>query len=186
MAKIRLLEGHRDRLRYFAKEIVQPRAELKALTKAYDKAAPIVKKIVETKYPPTDMATLTKYQLSERDDCVKLQLTAGGVDEFQFKDTDAPVVPGGYSCRTRIYLADEKATAAVQIWIAARDAYETERKKRIADYYALIAAARTTEDLITVWPEARDHLPKGQEVVAVNNDVLARIAADLKERAKAA
>lgn len=182
MAKTRMTEGQRRRFRDLAEKLVKPTAQFNALTKAYEKAAPRVRKCVEAKYPPKDMDICKKYNVAFGDDCVKLQLTSGGVNRFTFTDGEGPVVAGG----CQIYLADEATTNAFESWRQAAEAYETERVARLRAYHAVIAAAQFVEEVIEVWPEVAAHIPKRQELIAVNDEVLAQIRADQRERAKAA
>jgi len=55
MAKRRLLQWMRDRLSSYAEKNVAPATETKALTAAFKKAEPLVRKVVEAKFKPADL-----------------------------------------------------------------------------------------------------------------------------------
>jgi hypothetical protein len=180
--KRRMSDDIRYRLRGLADQLVKPIRLAEALEAAYKKAAPVVRKVVEAKYPPKDMRILAKYEAAGPDKCVKVQLANGTVEKFDFTD-DAPFVVSSY-CSNRMYLAGD-ASGAIEDWAAARDKFNEERKRRLADYNSLILTAKYVEEITGVWPEAEKLLPKRQELVALNDDVLARIKRDIAERSRA-
>ncbi len=58
------------------------------------------------------------------DDCIKLQLTAGGVVQFTFNKGTGPLtVKKTY--HNMVYMADEETTNACQSWIEADHKYKT-------------------------------------------------------------
>lgn len=182
MAKRRLTQWMREKLISYATETVKPAAETKALDAAYKKAAPLVRKIVEAKYKPADMAICAKYELTQPDACIRLQLANGAVQEFEFVEDDGiPIVTRG-SCYSRMYVADEKASAAIDAWAAARDAFKAEAKKRIAAYTALVQGSSTVEDVQAVWPEVSSLLPADNALIALGPAEMDILAADQKER----
>jgi hypothetical protein len=191
MATTKLLQSHRDFLHSLAKEQVKCPAEEMADKAAYAKAAPMVRKIVETKYPPKDMKLLRKYQVASGDKCVRLQLTAGGVEEFCFRDTDKaewPLRPSGYGCISHIYAADEKASEAVGAHLLAVGAFKKAMAAKLADYGALINHSTTLEQVEAVWPAAAALRPRLNRAVPVilSDEVIARIKADAAPLKKAA
>ena len=182
MAKRKLLMWMREKLIAHATNSVSPAKEAKALAAAYKKAEPLVRKIVEAKYKPADMAVCAKYGLTKPDACIRVQYPSGAVQQFDFAGTDnAPVVVGS-NCYSRMFLADEKTASAVEGWVAARDAFKAEAKKRIQAYTALVHASTSVEDVIAAWPEVAGLLPAASDLIPINPEQIAILQADLKER----
>lgn len=182
MAKRRLTQAMRDRLVLYAQKNVAPAQETKALAAAYKKAEPLVRKIVEAKYKPADMVVCAKYELTRPDACVRFQLPNSVVTEFSFEsEAVAPIVVGN-NCYSRMYLADEKAAAAIEAWVSARDALKVEFKKRVEAYHALAAGSTYVEDVVAVWPEVADLFPADNALIALGPDQIALVRADIQER----
>lgn len=175
-------EWMRDKLRAHITGAIKPAKEQKALDVAYKALAPLVMKIVTTKYPPKDMKICERYGVAAIDDCVMLQLTAGGVDRFTFSAGEGPLVAQDRGCRNRIYLADEETTQAFNAWSKSRDALREEVRKRYDAYAALIKAANTVEDVIAIWPEAATILPPEALPVALGPKEIELLKADQAER----
>jgi hypothetical protein len=93
MASTRLTNNHRDVLKALVTRIVDCPIEIKAEAAAYAKAAPMVRKIVEMKYPAAEMKVLDKYRCALLDECVRIQHPDGSVQQFTFRKGDAPNVP---------------------------------------------------------------------------------------------
>lgn len=188
MAKIRLNDGYRCFLSDLAKQVAKCPAEEKAENDAYKPAAKAVHAIVVARYPVKDMAVLQRYQAAEPDTCIRLQLAAGGVHEFKFRDGDAiPLAPGG-RCYSRMYQADADATKIIEIYNRAHDAHKKARKSKLADYEALIKGATTLEEVEEVWPEAsalRSRAGRALPMV-LSDEVIARIKADAAARLRQA
>lgn len=185
----RLNQEHREALYDLARRVVDCPDEAKAEDAAYKKAAPLVRKCVEVKYPAADMAVLSKYDLVRRDHCIQLQLTAGGVEEFEFRhDEPPPVVASRGSCYGRIHPADEKTTAAVSAWKLAKDANEKARDKKLEQYRAFVRSATTFEQVLEVWPEASALTPNIARnlPVAVSVETIDAIKADSARRIRQA
>jgi len=182
MSKTRMNEGLRDVLKALAVKVITCPKEQAAEEKAYAKAAPLVLATVQKKYPPRDMRVLAKYDKASHDDCIKLQLGAGGVEQFDFRKEKGPIVAyKTYS--SPIYAADSKTTDAVSEWCAARDALKAAQKSKQDDYAALIMSATHLDDIIEVWPEAEQFRPKqGRALIPMSPDVLKRIRADVALR----
>ena len=182
MAKRPLRQWMREKLISFAKESVAPVAEQKALNAAYKKAEPLVRKLVEAKYKPADMAVCAKYSLTRPDACIRVQFANGGVEQFNFATEEvAPIVVKG-DCYSRMYLADERVSAAVEAWVSARDAFKKETAKRIEAYRALVLGSNTVEDVLAVWPEVAHLLPADNALIALGPEQMAIIEADKRER----
>ncbi len=184
MSSIKINQDDRVFLRDFARSSIQCPAEEKADKEAYAKAAPLVRRLVEDRYSPKDMKLLAKYEQARNDNCIRLNLTAGGVVEFQFRDPDkGPLVPGprGYGCTNRIYAAGQHETDAISASLAASAAVQKARSAKLADYNALISASYTLEQIEEVWPAAGAALRprKGRALpVILSDEVVARIKAD--------
>jgi hypothetical protein len=182
MAKRRLLKWMQDKLIAHATNTVAPAKEAKALTAAYRKAEPLVRKVVEAKYKPADMAICEKYNLTRRDACVRVQFPSGGVEQFTFTEAEtAPLVTEG-SCYSRMYTCDEKTAAAIEAWVVARDAFKAEATKRINAYRALVLASANVEDVVAAWPEVANLLPAPNDLIAFDPEQIAILQADQRER----
>lgn len=185
MAKVRLTQAARTRLISLSHELVQCSAEQTAVDAAYKKAAPLVRKAVEAKYPPRDMRILVKYEKAAIDDCIKLQLTAGGVNMFCFAEGKGPLA-AETTYNGTVYQADEEMTSAFAEWKAATEALDAARSQKLGDYKALINSARTLEDVTEIWPEAeqiRSSL-RSTALTVLTPAVIERIKADVATRAQ--
>lgn len=182
MAKRRMLQWMRDRLISHADKVVLPAIEKKALDAAYKKAVPRVVAVVEKKFPPADMKILMKWGCTTDCGAAKVQYPTGVVTEFKFQDGDKPQCVGGYEYRNQMYLVDATTAAAVDAWRAAHEAFETERKRRLVAYGALINGASNVEDLTDVWPEAKGILPLGSPPIPLGPEQIALVKSDMKER----
>lgn len=187
MTKTRLNQRMRDVLGAHARKLVSCPKEKAAADESYKATADAVRKLIEARFPPKDMAVLKRYDVGRADPCIRLQLTNGTFYVWQFRpECGVPVQPG-QNCKT--HLADEAVTAAVQNDIKAGDDLKVALEKKLADYYSLIAAATTFEAVCEVWPEAeqvRSQCGATAIVIAVTPDVVARIRADVAGRAEAA
>jgi hypothetical protein len=185
MASTKLLQSHRDFLNGLARESVKCPAEEMADKVAYAKAAPLVRKIVEAKYPPKDMKLLAKYEVAEQDHCIRLQLTSGGITQFTFRGDDAPMRPTGYDCGRHIYATGEDATSAVLTSATAEEAFKKAKATKLSDYNALIAHSTNLEQIESVWPAATALRARFNRSVPVilSDDVVARIRADVAKAA---
>lgn len=182
MAKRPLRQWMREKLIAHATKNVSPVKEAKALASAYKKAEPLVRKIVEAKFKPDDMLICSKYGLTQRDTCIRVQFPNGAVQQFDFTDKNtAPIVAHG-SCYNRMYLADEKSANAIETWVTARDTFKTEAKRRIQAYTALVQASGSVDDVIKAWPEAADLIPPASEMIPINPEQIAILQADMRER----
>jgi hypothetical protein len=177
-----MLQWMRERLKHHADKVVVPIKEKKMLEVAYKRALPRVTAVVEKKFPPAEMKILRKWQCTSECKKAKVQYPTGVVCEFTFEDGDQPTKVGGYEYRDQMYLVDAGDAAAIDAWQTAKEAYETERKKRLIAYKALIDGASTVEDLTDVWPEAKGILPAGSPPIPLGPEQIALVRADLKER----
>jgi len=192
MAKQMILRiAHREALKKLRDTVVRCLTEEAAVKDAYRKAAPLVRKTVEAEYPPKDMRVLKKYEKADVDDCIKLRMAYGAVQDviFNFDDGTGPLaVKATYS--GKFYLADEETTAAVAAWREAVEIRDKTLRQKKHDYATLINAARTLEEVEVLWPEAsqiREAFAKNQvALMALTPTVIQRIKADVAERATTA
>jgi hypothetical protein len=125
------------------------------------------------------MDVLRKHKVAQRDNCIRLTLTAGGVVEFKFSDADAPWTPAS-GCNKRIYAVDERTTDAVEDWLAAADAFKKAMEQKRDDYRALIDGSTYLEEIESVWPGAsviRQRIVLNLPAT-LTEDAVARIRAD--------
>lgn len=181
LAKRKLLQWMRERLTSHAGKVVLPAREKKALDAAYTKASALVLATVAKRYPLADMKVLERYEAGSKQSDIKLQFPNGVVTQFTFDDGAGPYTPS-ISYSGRMFLADASTAAAIDRWEAARGEYTEERKKRLAAYTALIAGADYIEDIIALWPEAKDILPAGSPPIPLGPEQIALVKADMKER----
>lgn len=184
MARVTRLTQHmRKQLKALARDLVKTPAEDKAVKAAYKAAAPLVTAAVHVKYPPRDMAVLLKYEKATVDDCIKLQLSAGGIQVFNFAEKKGPLV-AHETWQGVVYAADEQQTAAVLAWVEARDKQKAAYEAKVADYDKLINFARTLDEIEAVWPEASQVRAQNESVapVVLPEEVVKRIKADVATR----
>ena len=182
-----LRNAHREALKNLRNTVVQCITEDAAVKDAYRKAAPLVRKVVESEYPPRDMKVLTKYEAAEQDDCIKLRMAHGAVQDvmFNFDEGTGPVVVKK-TYHGKFFLADEATTDAVAAWKTAIEKRDKTLQQKRSDYGTLINAARTLEEVETLWPEAsqiREAFNKNQvALLALTPTVIQRIKMDVAER----
>lgn len=185
MAKTRMANWMRDKLREHAKKVVHPAAEKAALDKTYRAALPAVLALVHERYPARDMKILERYQVTSQVSKVKLQAEDGSVEEFIFEEADRPRQPNNYRSGG-FYLAAVKTAALLQAWSASKASYDAELARRLTAYRALIDGSFYVDDLIDVWPEAVTVIPKAHLPLAFGPEQIAIVKRDLHERKKAA
>lgn len=182
--KIKLNDNTRSRLRSMVRELVTAPFEADLITFAYARAVPLVQAAIKERYPQKDMKVLEKYQMARKDVCVRVNFTAGGVNEFNFHENDSLLTPGRehyYDCQNRIYNIDELTTEAVADWLKAVEDHKKTIDKKQSDYIALINCSVTLEEVEAIWPrasEVRQAINKTLPVL-LSNDVIDRIKADV-------
>lgn len=186
MAKTRLTKYHRSYLNGLVSRIVDC-PDLRAVLDAkYEIAAPLVRAIVEATFPPRDMKVCKRYAVAFIDDCIKLRFPGENIEMFNFAAETGPLVTKK-TYNGQIYDAGPNDASAVEDWVLARDILKAANDEKRKDYSALIAASRTFEDVIEIWPEAeelRDTIcPKNTALTALGNGAIARIKADVASRA---
>lgn len=188
MPSTRLTQNHRSLLFALVSSIVDCPAEIKAEQRAYDRALPAARKIVEMAYPPKDMDVFRKYDRAARDECVNFQLHDGDMKQFTFHKDDAPSRPKGGDCSRHVYLADERQSALIEAWKDAKAALEKATEIKRKEYHAMIEGSTYFETLLDIWPEAaqlQDRI-KINLPATVNPEMMARIKADSEARMKRA
>lgn len=180
---IRMNDALRERLNKLVETTVTFPDLDSAIDQLYRDAAPLVWKAVEAKYPQKDMKICAKYEAASVDDCIDLQLTAGGVNRFHFRKGTGPLVVKK-TYHNQVYLADEDTTNAVLAWLDAVDKRNENVKAVQNDYRALIKSARTLEEIIEIWPQAEEvsQYARSQALTVLSEDVIARIKADAAKR----
>lgn len=182
----RLNAGHRDTLNNFARQVVDAPDEQKVLDKAYNKAAPLVLKVVEKEYPEKDMVVLKKYECASRDACIDLKGPDSTTKRFLFKDPETAPYVAKKTYYGKFYLADAKTYEAVEAWHDAKQAVEKVINDKLSKLRAFIRAATNFEQVLEVWPEAKRvalHISKNLPV-ALNDADIASITADSLRRLK--
>lgn len=187
MTKTRLRVGHRDWLYRFMESTVTLDYKRGKLDAAYLEAAPLVLSVVESKFPPDDMKILKKYNKAVPDACIKVILPVGGVEQFDFRPGDEPLV-AKQTYNGQTYLIDDDETAtAIQKWVKERDKFKEQLDSLIKDYKSLIYGSRTFEDVVSVWPEAealRGQICGVQLPSTITPELANRIKRDMRTRAK--
>ncbi len=113
----RLNEALRDRLHKLVQQTVT--VPDTRLTYAYNNAEPLVRAIVETKYPTKDMKVCARCDAAQIQDTIRLQLADGGMEEFKFPKGTGPYVIKVTGFDNRIYLAGPDATPKLALDSAA-------------------------------------------------------------------
>lgn len=182
MPKTRLTNYMRSQLNQLARELVTAPIEEAELTDAYQAASTLVRLTVEEALPPADMLVLKKYGCARVDDCIRLNLPAGGVVRFVFANETGPLVV--YTVCGRVFNADNATAKVVNRWLAAVTAHEQAVGTKLMDYAALISASRYYEDVLNVWPEAERLRTKfGAGALSIfSADVVTRIKQDVASR----
>lgn len=180
MAKRKMLSWMRLQLINHVNEHVVPLNEKKALDAAYKRLEPMVTKIVQKKFPPNEMEILLKYGVAEHDNCIRITLNDSRVVTFSYEG-DGVLVPN-YSCSSRMYLADARATAAYDAYEKACELYETETNRRREAYKHMINSAMYFEEIVAIWPKAAELLPETALSAPLTPEQIAAIKFDQEER----
>lgn len=182
----RLSQYNRDDLSRFAKKQITSTADTTQLDAAYERAAQAVHDALVEKYPQKDMKVLQRYDAASADACIYVSSGYYNYDQFCFRngDTRIPLRPGsagGCNSRNAFMLEGDKLEA----WEAYKDAqkaHETEVKRRLSDFNALIQNVKTFNEVADVWPAAEamreSIVGSGTSLTVLSNDVVSRIKAD--------
>lgn len=195
--KLRLLKYHRELLVRNAEEHIYPTALRTAYDKAYKLAAHEVSHAVAKKFSPTEMNVLQKYDLMQPQRVVRV-INDSLVDQFDFfhrwqngefvQEIAYPRAPwrhSGYNTG-QMFAITKTGYEAVQAWKDAKEAFDTEYTKRRQAYHALIQGANYLEDLLEIWPEAAQIVPRTNgAIVAMGPEQIDAIKRDLDEQRRA-
>ena len=181
MAKRRLLEWMRDKLRKHASDVIIPVKEKRALDEAYKKADASIRATVLKRWPAADMKVLQKHGCASVLVDLRVVFPSGVVTEFLFAKDEGPLRPDRYQSRDQIHQVDEKTATLIEAWQSADELFKSERKKRCAAYEALIAGSGYVEDITEVWPEVAKLLPAGSPPIPLGPEQIALVRADQKE-----
>jgi hypothetical protein len=182
MAKTRLNVTHRLALKNFAKENISCPAEEAAVERTYELAAAMVASAVQSKFPLADMAVLERYDVATQDECIRGGTPSGTFIGFEFRDDrPAPLVPDR-SCGSRSIPFSQDCTDAIVAYDRAKSILEKARAAKYEKYQALVNSARYFEDVVEIWPAAKELADKickqSTSLVALSDDVRAFIATD--------
>lgn len=190
---MRLNTNHRETLRRFVNQKITGSVSLiKKRDSAYQTAANSLLAAFGKKFPDSEIAVLTKYELSERDDCVRIKTGegSGDVEEFSFHTGTGPVLPVCQNCYNsgRIFDFGDKIGANVTKWRASEDALEADCNARREAYHSLIFGASTDTEILKVWPESKEVFDKFNSNLPaqLTESHLAKIRADMAERSTVA
>lgn len=183
MAKTRLNQTHRDILRGFADKAIKCPAEQKARDKAYGRAADAVRRCIEKQFPAADMLVLGRYGVAGVDATIEGGSPEGKYVRFCFdKDDDIPTRPKLTHYGTSRVSLDAKAVGLVDEYDLAAEALKKAREAKLTDYKALVACAKTFEDILDVWPAAMavaERIKRQQTaLVILSADKIAAIRSD--------
>jgi hypothetical protein len=144
---------HQAILMDFAKKHVKAASNLRAkLDAAYEAVIPLVLVEAHKKYPPEDMAVLTKYGMARTDHC----LNQFESNSFIFNEDDprVPLVPRYSDCSSRLYAWPDKTEKARARWQLAKEAVDQDVARKLNAYRELIASAKNFKEIVEVWPAA--------------------------------
>lgn len=198
MAKAKLFIRHKEMLQTFARKSVRADDEKNVMDDLYAKIAPLVKAVVEKKYPPKDMKVLLKYEQSYRDECINLSGHDGQVRRFNFRTVSKvvtqedeelmdfiPYVPGapsGYGCKNRVYVADKVLSELIDDYNQAKTVFDAEIAGKYAKYKAVIQASNFYEELLQIWPAAEalreEIMSDRQSLTILSPELIEQIKAD--------
>lgn len=191
--KTRLNMRGRAALKRLAAEIVSCPDNQAVADAACEHATNLVTGMVVKRFPPADMRVLKQYDCTEKCHAVFIENLRGvktnrlGRAPFNFRCGGAvPLQPAGTSM---VFIADDATRDAVENYILAKEALEEALKTKLADYYGLIEASVTFEQVLAVWPEAeavRSSCGASQITVPLDDTVIRRIQADVASRRIAA
>lgn len=157
---------------------------------------------LEKRFPPVEMAVLTKYNVSTQDTDWRVTNEDRSIyTNHRFAEGTTVTVPyrysySGNSAMQAPVLLDSKLQMAWNRLQKAKreheDSYSLQQedlRKRRTPYYQLIDNARNFEDVLAVWPEAEavahQIVRPGTSIALIPDSVKEAIAADMQRRAVA-
>ncbi len=190
MKKTRLNKFSRTRLHKLAQELYkilpENEADVRALAIARTIADKLVRKRLIALYPQKDMEVLRRYDKARQDYCIRVNLVAGGITQWQLDgEQPAPWRPETYCTPIQV---DEETTKAIEAFRKLEGEQKAAREFRIKPYQSLINYSRHFEDVVEVWPEAeRIRSECGAQstalVVGLTDELVEAIRADVRARA---
>lgn len=188
MAKTRMNSAHRSVLKDFAMKKIEDVVDRKPEQKLYKKMVAQTNSALRKKYPEKDMDVLRKYQLTQRDNCVRYVFPSGRIEGFDFQEAreelvEIPYTRGCTSYNSKdIYPMPQEFEAMLDEYNKLKDASEKIISQKRRDCNSLIEYAKYVEDVLEVIKipkEIEDNLTaKSTALVALSPDVIERIQAD--------
>jgi hypothetical protein len=192
MPKTRLNSIMREKLLNHAKGLIVCAAERDAEKAALKALTDVSDALVAAAFPERDMQVLQKYLLVSTRSTVTFRWKRGDYHaQAQIPVSRSVYTPCERNDADEIVLPKPHHVYDLfNAWKNAEGIHATARGNKLGDYRILIDNCRNYEDLLVVWPEAaqiREHLripaAKTTALSTLNEDVLARIAADVATRA---
>lgn len=181
----RLSAYNRETIFKFARAQVEKTADRTALNAAYEKAADAIHAKVLADNPPKDMATLTKYGLADKDQCIYISTGGYNYDRWEYRDGDHRIILRAYrknGCNRNAILLDGEADLAYRAFKEASLALEQETSRRLSDFKALIYNTQSFNEVAEVWPAVealREAIVgSGASLIVLSADVTDRLKAD--------
>lgn len=193
MSKTRLYTRTRNILIAHARSKIVCPVEQAAVQQALVALTDTTTPLAEEHFPSRDMAVLNKYRKVTTQSFIELKRETNDTCEHVPVASPRwfPTNRYGNSCEQVVTLPDtHDVWPLLRTWKLAREQHDAARAAKLADYTALINAMRNFEDVVAVWPEAQEMTERvGQQaalpLVHVNEDLVARIKADVATRASA-
>lgn len=154
MAKIRLNAQMRNELINLVDESFSKLCpkEFKIMTASYEKAKNLVLVDRLKKYPDADMLVLKKYKQTMSELHISGADPDGRLVTLSLNNEDAPLRPDAYAFSNTVHPFRAATAKAIDKYILDRVVYDTVSNKAATDFYGLIAAYKTVEDVVEVWP----------------------------------
>lgn len=152
----KLTQSDRKVLQNFATSVIRsPDTEAK-VNEFYELVVAAIKPEILKVYPLADMRVLEKYDCATRDYCINRKYTYNSGYDFKFRDSDvrAPLVPSNRGCFTLTYEWSKETATLVDLYNLNLTLHEKAIEKIASDYYTLIHASRTFDEVVAIWPAA--------------------------------
>lgn len=193
MAKIRLNQGMRQELQKYAEGLIAFPEDETHLDRLRRTAAGLICHAMAKRAPYSDILVLAKYDKArEIDDKNSIRIVLDNYHQKYFVfGSEAPFWICDRWGSPEPLQVDQPTFDAVDAWADAKDALAKKKHDLLLDYYNLIAAAYSFEELCEVWPEAevmRDSIEgrAGKRAIScLSADALERIKKDIASRRQA-
>ena len=184
MATIRLNKTHRQNLENLVDTLVTSPETQKKIDETYTVARVEVISAIQKKYPKKDMDIFRKYNVGSYTSLVAFRIdeqyqtkNRSGLISFPLKETDVFYTPC-HQYRTPIVLASLKLSKLLVDYETALGVHKTSVEEKRKPYYTLIHASTTFNQVLDVWPEAKQAYP------TVNAGLPSTLTADVIEYIK--